>query len=76
MQLTNDCYTILLRTKTGRTERYYRDDAGWVKESTVGRKHRATAEQVLNHLLPALAGVKPGMTATVEHHAPRVKRTA
>jgi hypothetical protein len=27
-----------------------------------------TAEQLLNHVLPALAGVKPGLTIKVEHH--------
>ena len=67
MNLTNDSYTIFLSTKTG-TERYYRDNAGWLKESTRGRKFRATAEQVLNHLLPALAGIKPNLTVRVQHH--------
>jgi hypothetical protein len=67
MNLTNDSYTILIGTKT-RTERYYRDKAGWLKVSTRGRKFRATAEQVLNHLLPALAGIKPNLTIKVEHH--------
>ena len=57
MNLTNDSYVILIKTKM-RTERYYRDKAGWVKKSARGRKFRATAEQVLNHVLPVLAGVK------------------
>ena len=68
MNLTNDSYTILISTKT-RTERYYRDKAGWLKVSTRGRKFRATAEQVLNHLLPALAGIKPNLTVKVEHYS-------
>ena len=55
MNLTNDSYSILISTKTS-TERYYRDNAGWVKVSTRGRTFRATAEQVLNHVLPVLAG--------------------
>ena len=67
MNLTNDSYIILISSKTW-TERYYRDKAGWLKVSARGRKFRATAEQVLNHLLPALAGVKPGLTIKVEHH--------
>ena len=66
MDLTNDSYVILISTKTS-TERYYRDKAGWLKVSTRGNKFRATAEQVLNHLLPALAGVKPNLTVKVEH---------
>ncbi|HYU64269.1 MAG TPA: hypothetical protein VEN12_10820 [Verrucomicrobiae bacterium] len=66
MDLSNESYVILISTRNS-TERYYRDRTGWVKESSRGRKFRATAEQVLNHLLPALAGVKPGLTIRVEH---------
>jgi hypothetical protein len=69
MKLTNDSYNILISTRNS-TERYYRDKAGWLKESARGREFRATAEQVLNHLLPALAGIKPNLTVKVEHHAP------
>jgi hypothetical protein len=69
MDLTNRSYVILISTKNF-TERYYRDKAGWVKESARGRTFRATAEQVLNHVLPALAGVKPNVTIKVEHHEP------
>lgn len=67
MKLTNDCYIILINTKSA-TERYYRDKIGWIKVSTRGRVFRATAEQVLNHVLPALAGIKPNVTIKVEHH--------
>ncbi len=69
MRLTNDSFVILISTKAS-TERYYRDKAGWVKVSTRGRTFRATAEQVLNHVLPALAGIKPNVTIKVEHHEP------
>ena len=68
MDLTNDSYVISISTR-GFVERYYRDADGWVKESARGRIFRATAEQVLNHVLPALAGVKPGLTVRVEHRA-------
>jgi hypothetical protein len=67
MKLTNDSYTILIGTENW-TERYYRDKEGWLKVSARGRKFRATAEQVLNHLLPALAGVKASLSVRVEHH--------
>lgn len=69
MKLTNDCYAILIEGKTW-TERYYRNAEGWVKVSARGREFRATAEQVLNHLLPALAGVKANLTVKVEYHEP------
>ena len=69
MKLTNDSYLILIGTKNF-TERYYRDKDGWVKVSARGRKFRATAEQVLNHVLPALAGIKRNLTIKVEHREP------
>lgn len=66
MKLTNDSYVILINSKTA-TERYYREKTGWLKVSTRGRKFRATAEQVLNHVLPVLAGIKPTLTIKVGH---------
>jgi hypothetical protein len=66
MKLTNDRYLILMGTKNF-TERYYRDKNGWLKISARGREFRMTAEQVLNHLLPAVAGVKPNLFVRVEH---------
>jgi len=66
MRLTNDSYLITVHAGNG-VERYYRDGVAWVKESTRGRRFKATAEQVLNHLLPALAGVNPRVAVTVEH---------
>jgi hypothetical protein len=67
MKLTNDGYIILISTKNF-TERYYRDQTGWLKVSARGRRFRMTAEQVLNHVLPALAGIKPNLTIEVHHH--------
>lgn len=66
MKLTNDSYRIFLGTENF-TERYYRDKRGWVQVSARGRKFRMTAEQVLNHLLPAVAGVKGNLKVRVEH---------
>lgn len=73
MKLTNDTYRILIGTHSW-TERYYRDKAGWVKVSARGRRFRMTAEQVLNHLLPALAGIKSNLTVKVKHREPRGAR--
>ena len=66
MKLTNDSYVISIGTKNF-TERYQRDKSGWFKVSARGRTFRMTAEQVLNHILPALAGVKPNIILQVEH---------
>jgi hypothetical protein len=70
VNLKNDTYVIVINTRNS-TERYYRDKAGWLKVSARGRTFRMTAEQVLNHLLPAFAGIKPNLTITVEHHPDR-----
>ena len=76
MTLTNDSYLIKLGTKNF-TERYYRDRKGWLKVSARGRKFRMTAEQVLNHLLPAVAGVKRGLVISVKHRTrPRANARA
>ena len=70
MDLTNESYLISISTKNF-TEYYFRDEQGWLKVSARGRRFRATPEQVLNHILPALAGVKPNLTIKVEHcHEP------
>ncbi|HKV86768.1 MAG TPA: hypothetical protein VJT78_02090 [Candidatus Dormibacteraeota bacterium] len=66
MRLTNDSYLITLQAGNHR-EHYYRAGQAWIKESTRGRRFNATAEQVLNHLLPALAGVNPQVSASVQH---------
>lgn len=66
MKLTNDSYLITMGTKNI-TEKYFRDADGWVKISAKGNKFRMTAEQLLNHLLPAIADVKPGLTWKVEY---------
>ncbi len=65
--LKNVTYVATIRTSGGAEEHYYRDKDGWVKESVRGNRFRATAEQVLNHLLPALAGLAP-VTVEVKHY--------
>lgn len=66
MNLKNDSYVIYLGTKNF-TEKYYKDKKGWLKISSRGNEFRMTAEQVLNHLLPAFAGVKSNLIVKVEH---------
>lgn len=67
MNLKNNSYIIYLGTKNF-TEKYYKDKEGWLKISARGKTFRMTAEQVLNHLLPAVAGLKPNIILKVEHH--------
>ncbi len=68
MKKTSDSYCVVLRSERI-IERYYRDPSGWLKVSNRGRVFRLTAEQVLNHVLPALAfGDILGLSVTVEHY--------
>lgn len=66
MKLTNDSYIISISTKNF-TEKYFRDESGWVKISARGNKFRMTAEQILNHLLPAISNIKPGLIWEIEY---------
>ena len=66
MNLKNDSYVIYIGTKNF-TEKYYKDKEGWLKISSKGKKFRMTAEQVLNHLLPAVSGIKQNLIVKVEH---------
>jgi len=53
--MKNTDYLVYLVTRNGVTTKFARDAKGWVQTSPVGTRRRCTAEQVLNHLLPALA---------------------
>jgi hypothetical protein len=66
MNLKNDSYVINIGTKNF-TEKYYKDQDGWLKISAKGKIFRMTAEQVLNHLLPAFAGLKKNLIVKIEH---------
>ena len=73
MNLTNETYLIKINSKNS-SEFYYKDKDGWCKVSMRGRKFKATSEQILNHVLPALAGVKPNVTIQVQHYdAPELR---
>lgn len=70
--LKNDSYVIYIGTNNF-TEKYYKDKKGWLKISAQGNKFRMTAEQVLNHLLPACAGIKPNLILKIEHKPNKLK---
>jgi hypothetical protein len=68
MTLRNTEYRITFSSAAGRF--YYsfaKDGSGWYQITAAGNRHRATAEQVLNHILPALAKEKPGVKLSVEY---------
>jgi hypothetical protein len=68
MTLRNTEYRITFSSKPGRFYYYFaKDSSGWYQITSAGNRHKATAEQVLNHVLPALAEVKPDVRVTVEY---------
>jgi hypothetical protein len=73
LNMTNESYVITISGKNS-VEFYYKDKSGWFKVSTRGRKFPATAEQILNHVLPAIAGIKPKVSIKVEHYEDPGKR--
>ena len=73
MNKTNESYLIRSVTSHGE-ELYFRADGRWWKTSTRGRVFSCTAEQVLNHVLPMLAGLAPGLQLRVEHYEAPTER--
>ncbi|HUV58224.1 MAG TPA: hypothetical protein VMV96_05415 [Acidimicrobiales bacterium] len=68
MTLRNTEYRITFSSEAGRFYYYFAKDAiGWYQMTSAGNRHNATAEQVLNHILPALSRVKPGVKVRVEY---------
>ena len=52
--MRNTDYLVYLTTRGGSVTRFARDDRSWMETASSGVMRRCTAEQVLNHLLPAL----------------------
>jgi len=52
----NECL-IYISTKNGYTQIYKRDKKGWTQTCPNGKVRPMTAEQLLSHILPPLAGV-------------------
>lgn len=68
MVLRNDEYVIEVRRREGRVYyTYQKVDGRWRQDVVRGKQHQVTAEQVLNHLLPVLAGVKPDAEIVVRY---------
>jgi hypothetical protein len=64
--MRNIDFLVYLITKRGATTRFARDEKGWVQTAPSGIRRRCTAEQVLNHLLPALVLGDSVLTTKVE----------
>jgi hypothetical protein len=49
--------TIYITTKRGKTQSYRKEKNGWTQTSSNGIVRPLTAEQLLSHILPPLAGI-------------------
>jgi hypothetical protein len=59
MQLRNNECTIYITTKHGYTQRYHKEKNGWTQTNPNGKVRLVSAEQLLSHILPSLAGIGP-----------------
>jgi hypothetical protein len=57
--MKNDECVIYVSTKRGYTQIYRREKTGWTQTSPNGKVRKLSAEQLLSHILPSLAGVGP-----------------
>ncbi len=67
MNVKNTQFKINLILKSGKIQSFKRKKDKWEQTSTAGRHHPATAEQVLNHMLPVLAKKKKNVTLEVKY---------
>ena len=64
--MKNADYVIHLTTKHGRAWRYIKEGGGWIQTGPTGIVRPLSAEQLLSHLLPPLAGDQPWLNVRVE----------
>jgi hypothetical protein len=57
--LRNDECTIYIATRRGYVQRYRREKDCWTQTSPNGKARPLSAEQLLSHILPLLAGISP-----------------
>ncbi len=70
--MKNAQFKINLILKSGKVQSFRRKKDRWEETSTAGNRFPATAEQVLNHLLPALyRGKKLGLRVEVKYYKQR-----
>lgn len=65
--MKNSECTIYIMFKDRWIQRFRKEKEGWALTSSNGKERSCTAEQLLSHLLPPLAGIKgPDVTVKVE----------
>jgi hypothetical protein len=59
IQLKNNECTIYIATRHGYVQRYHKEKNGWTQTNPNGKVRLLSAEQLLSHILPSLAGTGP-----------------
>jgi hypothetical protein len=55
--MKNNEFTIYITTKHGYVQRYRKEKDGWTQTGPNGKVRLLSAEQLLSHILPSLAGI-------------------
>ncbi len=55
--MKNSECTIYIMSKHGWIQKYRKGKDGWIQTSSYGAVHSLSAEQLLSHILPLLAGI-------------------
>jgi hypothetical protein len=65
--MKNSECTIYIMSKHGWIQKFKKEKDGWTLTTRKGTAYQCTSEQLLSHILPALAGIKgPSCTVKVE----------
>lgn len=56
--MKNSECTVYIMFKDKFINKFRKEEGGWFLTASNGTRHPCTAEQLLSHLLPALAGIK------------------
>ena len=65
--MKNSECTIYIMSKNSGIQKFKKEKDGWVLTTAKGTIYPCTAEQLLSHILPALAGIKgPSCAVKVE----------
>jgi hypothetical protein len=65
--MKNSECTIYITSRHGWIQKFRKEKEGWIETSLNGTRRTCTAEQVISHILPPLAGLKgPKFTVKVE----------
>ncbi|MGD0328975.1 MAG: hypothetical protein ABSB40_00845 [Nitrososphaeria archaeon] len=64
--MKNADYVIYISTKHGRTWKYVKGVDSWTQTAPTGIVRCLSAEQLLSHLLPPLAGDQPNLSVKIE----------